>query len=257
MTKITKTTTTKKQLAEKAHKKGQKTFMAECRHHGRTKHYASTGKCVQCEVKRVAKHYERADSDPAYRGAHREKNAATQWRKVTGGRMHEGYETERETLRKIYTDCPEGWQVDHSIPKGGDTCVGLHTTANLGYADKRTNMRKGTQFDPARIRSQRPLNDHKDGAYDPRLSERDYEMAVMLAALFADTEDDLGVLKNDPCPINRLVYRLLTKDTTTMYRPLGVAPYRDALATVEAELAHWRGELAKLAANEGTMKEAA
>ncbi len=244
--------------------------------------YLSNGECVECQQERNNKKTERrrtdaqyreqlnkhrrewaADrkaSDPAYLGAHREDVAADQWRKATGGTMHAGYDNERETLQEFYAKCPEGWQVDHSIPKKSAACVGLHTLANLSYVDKRTNIKKGKQFDPDRVRSQRPLNGHKGGAYDPALSDHDYWQAVMLAGMLwaADSQDDLGCLESDPCPVNRLLHKLLTGDASVMHKPFDVTPFREELAEVEIEIAELQALLVKMdSANDRHSRSAA
>lgn len=49
---------------------------------------------------------------------------------------------DREAIRQIYKDCPEGHEVDHVIPIRGRMVSGLHVEANLQYLRAKANKQK-------------------------------------------------------------------------------------------------------------------
>jgi 5-methylcytosine-specific restriction endonuclease McrA len=49
---------------------------------------------------------------------------------------------DRKLIRKIYRDCPDGYEVDHVIPLQGEIVTGLHVPWNLQYLTMRENRRK-------------------------------------------------------------------------------------------------------------------
>ena len=53
---------------------------------------------------------------------------------------------DRQEIRKIYTNCPEGMVVDHIIPLRGKGISGLHVPGNLQYLTNEDNMKKGNKW---------------------------------------------------------------------------------------------------------------
>lgn len=51
----------------------------------------------------------------------------------------------RKTLREIYKNCPEGFEVDHIIPLVSDIVCGLHIPENLQYLPKTENRKKSNK----------------------------------------------------------------------------------------------------------------
>jgi len=53
---------------------------------------------------------------------------------------------DRERIKEIYANCPEGQEVDHIIPINGGIVCGLHVPENLQYLSADENKRKGNTF---------------------------------------------------------------------------------------------------------------
>jgi hypothetical protein len=49
-------------------------------------------------------------------------------------------------IRKIYAECPEGYEVDHIVPLAGRTVCGLHVEHNLQYLTPRENQAKKNKW---------------------------------------------------------------------------------------------------------------
>jgi hypothetical protein len=50
-------------------------------------------------------------------------------------------------IRKIYANCPEGYQVDHIIPLKGKLVSGLHVEENLQYLTMLENILKSNKYE--------------------------------------------------------------------------------------------------------------
>lgn len=53
---------------------------------------------------------------------------------------------DKDKLKEIYSNCPEGFHVDHIIPLQGELVSGLHTPENLQYLTPTDNIRKGNKY---------------------------------------------------------------------------------------------------------------
>ncbi|MEM5387635.1 hypothetical protein VSR68_29105 [Paraburkholderia phymatum] len=104
--------------------------------------------------------------------------------------MPANYATEREEMRKIYAECPEGHQVDHRTPAvakdfhGTHVASGLHTLINLAPVPQRLNRMKASYFDPDNFRDQRPANAFPGGACDPELTEQEWSLVQLLVCRY-------------------------------------------------------------------------
>lgn len=52
-----------------------------------------------------------------------------------------------DTIRQIYANCPEGYEVDHIIPLNGVNVSGLHVPENLQYLTVSDNRSKGNFYE--------------------------------------------------------------------------------------------------------------
>jgi hypothetical protein len=54
---------------------------------------------------------------------------------------------DKEKIKEIYRNCPEGYQVDHIIPLKGEKVCGLHVENNLQYLTESDNIKKSNKFE--------------------------------------------------------------------------------------------------------------
>lgn len=55
---------------------------------------------------------------------------------------------DREAIKEVYKNCPDGMVVDHVIPLRGKFVSGLHVEKNLQYLLFKDNAIKGNKYDP-------------------------------------------------------------------------------------------------------------
>jgi len=54
---------------------------------------------------------------------------------------------DRSELRRIYIECPDGYEVDHIVPLNGKTVCGFHAPNNLQYLTRSENAKKGAKHE--------------------------------------------------------------------------------------------------------------
>lgn len=197
----TKTTTTKKQRADRARKRGQQTFMADCKHHGRTRHYASDGKCLQCVSMKNTKQTARRGTDHALAARRRASlvNSNTTQRLQKLGRTVPTPEQLAECYEFIKA-APMDCEMDHAVPLKGEyapgtdipVVCGLHVAWNLEPMAPRSNQVKSNIFDPDRLWFQRPYNSFPGGQFHGDLGEAEFSRYTVYGgvALELMTEDE-------------------------------------------------------------------
>lgn len=53
---------------------------------------------------------------------------------------------DRQAIREVYQNRPEGMHVDHIVPIRGELVCGLHVESNLQYLPSDVNMKKSNRF---------------------------------------------------------------------------------------------------------------
>jgi hypothetical protein len=199
---------TKKQAAEQARERREKTFSAVCKHHGETLHYANPTRqdCVACSTEKYAKRTGTPEARKAYndyyrertrtnehrRGQQRATSAAQSWSASTGGPTPVYSASEQETLNAFYAAMPKGHHGDHLTPKkakdfrGKRVASGLHNRSNLQSVPARLNLKKSTYFDPDNFRDQRPANALPGGAWDPELTEQEWSRVELMVRRYGE-----------------------------------------------------------------------
>lgn len=206
----------KAEMARRAAKRGQLRFKTYCKVCDKTTlHYVSNAACLSCKAKRdaatearktadlefrarinaVSREWmtERRATDPLFKGAQTANTVMKHWLNPRDpSRLTEGhtqrqlpawFEHERKAINEFYSNCPEGYEVDHLTPINGIGVTGLHCLSNLTYLPTKVNRMKKNHFDTEQYRSQRPLNGFSGGAEDPVKSGRDEEIEETLWAI--------------------------------------------------------------------------
>ncbi len=133
---------------------------------------------------------------PHLRGYAREEAAAKAWKAAAEATAFPAsYPGEREALRKLYAECPAGFEIDHVTPKkaknfqGKWVAVGLLTVSNVQAIPKALNREKRSYFDPDNFREQRPANAFPGGAWDPELTEQEWARVELLVRRYGHGRD--------------------------------------------------------------------
>jgi hypothetical protein len=80
-----------------------------------------------------------------YRAKHKKRLNAQKMQYKIDKRNQTPSWSDRELIDLIYSDCPDGYHVDHIEPIKGETVSGLHTAANLQYLTASQNKSKGNR----------------------------------------------------------------------------------------------------------------
>ena len=75
-----------------------------------------------------------------YKDKYRERNA------LYDSRIRERTFGDREKIKEIYNNTPDGHHVDHIVPLNGKNVSGLHVWYNLQYLPATKNLRKSNKF---------------------------------------------------------------------------------------------------------------
>ena len=51
-----------------------------------------------------------------------------------------------QQIKNIYTQCPNGYHVDHVVPQKKKNVCGFHVENNLQYSKPRENVQKGNNY---------------------------------------------------------------------------------------------------------------
>ena len=153
---------------EHAKKAGLKRYFTgvPCKH-GHICERHTTGKgCIECNLANVRKERE-ADVD-RYNAAQRQYAADNKDRVAIYNKRwsdshrkeRNAYEAKRRSaklkrtpawadlnkIKQFYSDCPDGYTVDHVIPLRGELVSGLHVESILQYLTNEQNSRKGNRY---------------------------------------------------------------------------------------------------------------
>ena len=105
--------------------------------------------CIQCEKKRYEKDKDWKNKQKREHYYVGNKDYFSE--KARFYKLKKEYRTpvwaDRESIKKFYLNCPEGYQVDHVIPLNGKYVSGLHVIENLQYLTIEENLKKSNKFD--------------------------------------------------------------------------------------------------------------
>lgn len=145
---------------------GRVTWCRECTSEYRKKHYRKN----VSRVKELSKSYYQSNKDTYlkqhadYRDNNREKmrQITADWAKENKGRCNAKSrqyqlskknrcpkwltEIDKEKIRLMYENCPEGYEVDHIYPLQGKNVSGLHVPDNLQYLSIEQNRKKSNKY---------------------------------------------------------------------------------------------------------------
>ena len=149
---------------KEALEKGLPTYFTgkPCKHGHVSERYASNCGCCECEALR---HTENREADcERHKKYYEENREATleRQRKYYKNNLEKDREknarrraaklqrtpewADREAIKEIYYNCPQGMHVDHIIPLQGETVSGLHVPENLQYLTPQENAAKGNNY---------------------------------------------------------------------------------------------------------------
>lgn len=84
----------------------------------------------------------------AYKSRNRQRYAAYE-RKRIAAKLHALPKwANLNVIKRIYLECPDGYEVDHIYPLKSEWVCGLHVENNLQYLSKKENRSKSNKFCP-------------------------------------------------------------------------------------------------------------
>ena len=126
----------------------------ECFYPSKNHSFKRDAKCKTCNSK--------VKSDWVKENPEKVKAHAREWRQAHPDKVRAKRAKERaaklqrtptwanqEKIQEIYSNCPEGYHVDHIVPLQGELVSGLHVENNLQYLPASENSSKGNKFQVA------------------------------------------------------------------------------------------------------------
>jgi len=114
--------------------------------------HSSTGRhnsCSSCRSLQNAINYKKDNVQEAHKRS-QEKHYYDILARNAEYRAERSYRTvkwaDRDKIKEVYANCPDGLQVDHIIPLKGELVSGLHVDSNLQYLTLEENLKKSNKY---------------------------------------------------------------------------------------------------------------
>lgn len=108
------------------------------------------GYCKSCRVEHNAIEYQKDSTKESHLKSYEKNRPKIRERniKYKGERaLRVPKWSQTEQIVEFYSNCPEGYHVDHEIPLKGGLVSGLHVIQNLQYLTADENMKKGNKYE--------------------------------------------------------------------------------------------------------------